>query len=338
MSTRAPTLFLVLLAALAACACGSERSGVRRMAKPQSADVAMARRAALEGNWELAASAWYEIYLRNGEEAPMACVEAARALVELEDTTSARNLLDQGLKQFPWHPDLLEMQGNVLVRAGFRRAAEPYYQQALQYAPERASTLLALARVRVDLGLEEAALPLLEKRVALGGGDAETWLLIARARRAQGSWLAALQAYAKSFELGESRSDRLVYGASLYLELSEEERSQFDANIVEGWLLRACEVDPQSTAVHGTFGEFLELRGDLERAQRCYTRAVECDPAHLPSLRRLGKLMRKRGDLAGAAALAERALKLDKGKSRSPEWQLWIDQAAAAAVVPPPGG
>ena len=125
-----PSRLQVLALLLAAAACAPTQPTIRRAVDPKLVDPVKARAATAAGNWQLAASYWYELYLRNDEGSPLACVEAARALVALDDPASAKSLLDEGLKRYPDHPDLLEMTGNVLVAAGFRRAAEPYFEAA----------------------------------------------------------------------------------------------------------------------------------------------------------------------------------------------------------------
>jgi tetratricopeptide (TPR) repeat protein len=160
---------------------------------------------------------------------------------------------------------------------------------------------------------------------------------MARTRRAMGAYVEALEAYQRAFQLGEARSDRLIYAASLYSDLSEDDRALFDQAEVERWLCSACEIDPQSAAAHGMLGDLVLARGDLDAAQTLMRRAVECDPGHLPSLRRLAKLLRRRGDLVGAGEQAAAAQKLEKDLTKKAEWQLWIDEGEAAKTAPPGG-
>jgi len=335
MSTRLHTLGLSLCVALASCV-ASDPTGIRRAPEPQKVDLASARAASRAGDWKLAASSWYELYLRDDEGSPMACVEAARALCALEDLISAKNLLDLGLKRHPNDPDLLEMQGNVLVEAGFRRAAEPFYERAIDVDPRRLSALLALARARVDLNLEASAVPLLERRISLGGGDAETWLLLARAQRAAGNHPRSLEAYDRAFELGESRPDRLVYAASAYFDADEQDRAGLGPGRVVRWLERAVELDPQATRAHELLGRLAEDRGDLDAALERYRRAHETDPSDRTSLRRLARLYAKRGALAQALEFADKLIALEKDSERKDELQRWRDSIADPA--PPPDG
>jgi tetratricopeptide (TPR) repeat protein len=328
---------LVLALIVAGCA-ARDPSGIRRLPEPGKVDVAAARDASQAGDWQLAASAWYELYLRGGRTSDVACVEAARALAQLGQFTDAQRLLEDGLQRHPNHPDLLEMLGNVLVEAGFRRAAEPYYERALDVEPSRLSALLALARARTELSLEASAVPLLEKRIALGAGDAETWLLLARAQRAAGNYPRSLEAYDKAFELGESRPDRLVYAASLYFDVDDATRETLDPGRVERWLGRAIELDPQSTRAHELLGRLREAGGDLPGALASYRRAHETDPADRGALRRLWRLQRRRGERELALELARKLLVLESDPERRAEVQRWIDAASAEPEPAPEAG
>jgi tetratricopeptide (TPR) repeat protein len=316
------------LAALGSCASGPRR-GVRRHPEPQRVTLESARAASQSGQWPLAASSWYEIYLAGRAEAPMACVEAARALGEMGDVQSARNLLDQGFKRYPESLELLEAHAEVLEKAGFRRAAEPYLERVLERNPDRLSTLLFLARLRVELSLEDKALPLLERRIALGGADALTWRLIARAQRKAGRTAEALDAYAKAFEYGENDPDRLVHAASLYVDSDAEQRGTVDAAVVRTWLRRAVELDPQLAVGHEYLGRLCQQGGDGAAAIACFERALELDPGRNELALRLGRMHLAAGNTARAAALAKHALKSERDLERKAEFERWLEPPPA---------
>jgi len=315
---------LILVAACAVGACEASRRGIRRHPEPQRVTVASARAATKAEQWQLAASSWYELYLSGGDEAPMACIEAARALTETGDVKSARNLLDDGIKRYPDRLELIEAHAEVLERAGFRRAAEPYLERVLERDPDRLSTLLTLARLRVELSLEDRALPLLERRIALGGADAETWRLIARAQRKAGRCRETLEAYTKAFAYGENDPDRLVYAASLYVDASREERGECDPDNVRAWLRRAVELDPQLAAGHEHLGRLNEERGDVAAAIDSYRRALELEPARTDLALRLGRLHLQLGETARAAELARHALTSEHDLGRRAEFESWL--------------
>ncbi len=318
---------LLLATALLAACVGGPRRGVRRHPEPQRVSVASARAASEAGQWSLAASSWYEIYLLGGEEAPLACVEAARALARLEDIASARSLLDQGFKRYPEHLELLEAQAEVLERAGFRRAAEPYLESVLERDPDRLSTLLFLARLRVELSLEDKALPLLERRVQLGAADALTWRLIARAQRKAGRTALALEAYARAFAFGENDPDRLVHAAELFVDAEPQERAVVETGEVRGWLQRACELDPQLAVAHELLGKVCVLAGDDAAAIGAFERALEIEPDRTELAWRVGRLHRAAGNNARAAELARHALERERSEERRAEFESWLEPA-----------
>lgn len=311
---------------LVACSSGPRR-GVRRHPEPQRVTLQSARAASQSEQWLLAASSWYEIYLLGGDEAPMACIEAARALAELNDLPSARNLLDQGFERYPERLELLEAQAELLEQAGFRRAAEPYLERALASNPDRLSTLLFLARLRVELSLEDKALPLLERRVKLGAADALTWRLIARAQRKAGRTAQALDAYAKAFEYGENEPDRLVHAASLFVDSEPAERGASDTATVRTWLQRACELDPQLLVAFELLGRVCVLANDSAGATAAYERALELNPERTDLALRAGRLHRSAGDLERAATLAEHALRTERSPELRAEFESWLAPA-----------
>lgn len=325
MGRRIVSLFVVC--ALAACA-SAPRRGVRRHPEPQRVTLESARAASQTEQWLLAASSWYEIYLLGGDEAPLACVESARALAAMDDVPSARNLLDQGFARYPEHLELLEAQAEVLERSGFRRAAEPYLERALERDPDRLSALLFLARLRVELSLEDKALPLLERRVKLGAADALTWRLIARAHRKAGRTAQALDAYAKAFDYGENEPDRLAHAASLFVDAEPEERGGADAAAVRKWLQRACELDPQLLLAFELLGRVCALANDSAGAVAAYERALELSPERTELALRAGRLHRASGNLERAAALAEHALRTERSPERRAEFESWLAPAA----------
>lgn len=317
---------VMTLALLAACA-GGPRRGVRRHPEPQRVSVASARAASESGQWALAASSWYELYLLGGDDAPGACVESARALAQLNDIASARGLLDEGFKRYPERLELLEAQAEVLEQAGFRRAAEPYLESVLERDPDRLSTLLFLARLRVELSLEDKALPLLERRVQLGAADALTWRLIARAHRKAGRTAPALEAYARAFAFGENDPDRLAYAAELFVDAEPEQRAVVEADVVRGWLQRACELDPQLAVAHELLGAVCVLAGDGAAAIGALERAFELEPERTELALRLGRLHRAAGNAGRAAELARHALQRERSEERRVEFESWLEPA-----------
>jgi len=276
------------------------------MPEPQKASPALARAAGERGDWGQSASVWYELGLRGGEGAAAAYVQCAMALCEAGTPANAQRLLERALETAPDQIELLEGLADVMLRSGFRRAAEPHLERVLELDPDRVATLLALARLRFELGLEVGAAPLLERRIALGGGDAETWVLLARARRGAGDGAGAAAAYQRALELGESDPDRLLHAATLYFEFPEEQRGTLDAAQAERWIARAIELDPASVDAHFLLGALHEKEQRLDAAGAEYRRALELDPNSSKVLRRIAEFYRRRGDRELALAAGAR--------------------------------
>jgi tetratricopeptide (TPR) repeat protein len=277
----------------------------------QPVDRARAQAAADEGDWSEAAMLWNELFLRGGEERVLACRETARALIELGDLESARGVLELGLRRDPGHPALLEMQGDVLARMGFRRAAEAAYVQALDAEPDRPHALLELARIRIDLGREHLALEALRKRLALGAVDAETYLLRARALAACNQPEQAYSSFVKAFELGADDPLFLLSAACLSFDERLQASPECRQQSIE-WLQLAVESDPQLTLAHLYLGVMCEEAGQQEQALEHYERAVETDPSHGPALTRLAQMLETLGHGERAAAIATRALEYEQ--------------------------
>jgi len=304
------TFHAVLLATVLAAACSSTPKGIRRLPRAYEIDAASAGAAAEQGDWLLAASRWYEIYLRDDAEAVRAGVETARSLVAARQIRSAREFLETAIVEHRDQSELLEAYANVLVLSGFRRAAEPYFERAIDLDPDRRSAMLALARVQVELKHFTSASEWLQRRLDLGASDAETWSLLASARRGQGRPLEAFAAHEKAFELGEARADRLVFAATAFLELPGDERTPLRAASAERWLRRALELEPREPLHFEALGRLREATGQIDAALECYRAALAVAPAHVRSGLRLAELLAGRGERAAASAVLEALLPL----------------------------
>jgi predicted Zn-dependent protease len=318
-------------AALASSGCAAQPSGTYELRPGRGAEVSAARKASSRGDWATAAAQWYAIFQRGGSGADEACLGAARAMCQLGDYTSARGVLEQGLKRHPGQLELLDMHGDVLCRLNFRRAAEACYVEALEVDPDHKATLLALARLRVDLRMECSAIPLLEHRIALGGADAPTYLLLARANAASGHVKESYDAYARSFALDDKDSSALIAAATPYVAERAHHRDPRQEELALRWLERAVEIDPQSTAAHFQLAQLRETRDEQGAAIEHYLRAAETDPSFLPALSQLAELYSRRGESEKAAEIAKLALALEKDATRRAALQHLIDGGGATA-------
>lgn len=277
---------------------------------------AVAEVATREKNWSVAAARWHEVYLEEGDQSSQPCVETARALMMLEDPTSAVQMASLGLERFPNDVALLDIKGQALRQRGFRRAAEECYVSLLALEPKRVSALLALARLRIELRRESEALTLLRDAIQLTGGDADSYALLARAASATGDACGAFEAYEKLFLIRDGTVDELVAASTLSLD-GTLCRVQPDAQLTcERWLQRAIEKDPQCTRAHFGLGVLREELGRPDEAIANYRRAVETDPSCLMALTNLAVLYASLGDTENTLDMVTRALKFETDGQR----------------------
>jgi tetratricopeptide (TPR) repeat protein len=281
----------------------------------QRADVVSARAATRQQDWATAASRWNDVFRTSGG-SPEACLETARAFLMLHQEECAKQVLDIGLEQFPTDPALLEMQGRVLSRMGFRRAAESCFEKSLSIDAKRPVALEELAKVRLELGLHAAATEVLQQRIRLGNCEPDVWLLAARASWQCGKLCDAFRAYEQAFQRPPCSTAELVSAASLYADERVRRKDEQAQRLALDWLTRAVQADPQCTLAHYYLGMIHEDRGDLECAAACYQRAAETDPACLSALTALAQLHHRRGNFEASRAFALRALELEKDSTR----------------------
>jgi tetratricopeptide (TPR) repeat protein len=304
-----PSMALGMLVSLPGCR--SDRHA------PGALDArSIAEAATRDGDWQVAASRWHDVYLSEGQNAPQPCIETARALLQLGDATSAINMVQVGLDHHPDHPDLLELRSQALVALGFRRAAEECYEHLLELEPNRVSALIGLANLRIALETEAAAVPCIRRAIDITGGDAETYLLLASALRASNDPLGAIDAYEKLFGVRDATREELIAAATLCMEEPVLQVEPDARQVGVRWLKRAIELDPQSTQAHFQLAVLHEELGDTDDAVVHYRRAVETDPACLMALTNLAILYASLGDHEHTAEIVGLALKLERDNSR----------------------
>jgi tetratricopeptide (TPR) repeat protein len=326
-----------LASALCACRSTSAR-GASRWLGERGATPEKAQAAVRAGDHERAAALWYELFLRGGDGADQACAEAARAMCRFRDYESARGVVEQGLALHPAHPELLELDGNLLIQLGFSRAAETRFERALEVEPGRPSALLALGRLRVEIGMERAAIAPLKQRLEAGHDDADTWILLARALRAVGETDPAFEAYAQAFARGAADPTALVCAASLYIDERAKRRDPHSQDLAADWLTAAVDADPQCTPAHFYLGVVAEDRGEEERAIESYRRAIETDANFLPALTHLAEIHARRGERDAAAPIVARALAIERDPARREALKSLLADREAPPPPPPVAG
>ena len=247
-----------------------------------------------------------KLFLRSGTRDPGVCREAARALIAAGHTEEALEVLALGLESAPGDSNLLEVQGDALERAGFRRAAERSYEDALLAAPDRISTLRSLGRVRLSLNRASAALVPLEHSIELGATDTDTRLLLAQAQACTGRRAEAFKSFDIAFAARDASAADLVGAAALLL---GECGSKSKRPTVQAWLERALQLDPRDPRAHYYLGVVQAGAKDHNAALQSWRRAVALDPGYVNALEALAECHRRRGNVELAARFTRRAEK-----------------------------
>lgn len=302
---------LLTLALLGGCQAVNQGPSRDAVADPNQAADATARR-----DWRDAADRWYAVYLANQGKGAKPIVETARAMLMLEDTESANNMIDIGLRDHPDDADVLEMKADILVAMGFRRPAENYYQRVVEGEPKRTSALLALGRTRIQLGLGASAVAPLQEFVRLHGGDFESYGLLARALRGAGDPCGSYVAWTKAFAHPGGGEADILTASELCMDADVLRMHPDSPAICRGWLERAVALDPQSTRAHFQLGLLYEDAHAYDTAIEHYRRAVETDPACLMALTNLAVLYSARGDEPRTREMVQRALQLEQDQDR----------------------
>jgi tetratricopeptide (TPR) repeat protein len=305
------------LGALLACAllvgCGSlQKKGPRVV----QTDEKSAAAATSKGEWQEAADRWYSIHLAEGGKRARPALEAARALFELQDYESAGNLAKAMLQRFPKDPDLLTLNGRILMASNYGRAAQSYLERSLKERPDHPETLLLLGRLRVDLGLEAAAVEPLEAYARATGGDYASMALLARAHAGAGASEAAYLTWRRAFELGQPGVEDLLAAAASCIDKGVRAAHPESAESCRQWLERAIQADPNCTSAHFQLGVLSEDKGAYEAAIEHYRAAVASDPSCLGAITNLAILHAGRGSMVEARQMVQRALELEKDEPR----------------------
>ncbi|HTF87399.1 MAG TPA: hypothetical protein VK843_03240 [Planctomycetota bacterium] len=294
-------------------------------------ELTSARRATRESRWRDAAALWREILQHADANSREACVETARALIELHDPAGAQRMVDLGLRTFADDSGLHELKARALEEQGLEHAAETAYEHALQLAPNDDRIVFALANLRHELGLNMAALQLLEPRLTSGKASAREFELAGWIYRSLHRQSQAYVSFDRAFALAPPSLAQLLSAASMYADESVRRKDARAADFSARWANQALAIDPQATAAHMILGMLAEDAQRDAQAAESYRRAVETDPASVEALSALAAVQQRRGELEDSKALAQRALALEKDPAKRAELE-------KLANPPAPGG
>ncbi|MEY2747236.1 MAG: Tetratricopeptide repeat [Planctomycetota bacterium] len=320
---------LLAFALLAGCG-SSQKKGPRVV----QTDEKSAAAASAKGEWQEAADRWYSIHLAEGGKRARPALEAARALFELKDYESAGNLAKAMLQRFPKDPDLLTLNGRILMASNYGRAAQSYLERSLKERPDHAETLLLLGQLRIELGLEAAAVEPLEAYARLTGGDYASTALLARAHAGAGAGEAAYLTWRRAFELGQPGVEDLLAAAATCIDKGVRATHPEAAESCRQWLERAIQADPNCTSAHFQLGVLSEDTGAYDAAVAHYRAAVASDPSCLGAITNLAILHAGRGSMVEAREMVQRALELEKDEARRKALLKLVEPRAPDAEQP----
>jgi tetratricopeptide (TPR) repeat protein len=325
---------IVWVLVLAVASCSAPPRGIRRLPDAYAISATDAQAATAAGDHELAASSWYEIYLRDDADGARAALGVAESLLAQGLLRSPREFLEEAMVRHPDRPELLELHANVLALAGFRRAAESEYARAIDLDPDRLTALQALARVRLELGLRSAAATLLERCIALGADDLETWCLLASAKRGQGAVGEAFALYERIFARFQVDALRLAHAASAFYELERGERTELRAQVAESWLRRAIELAPNLPEPYIALGGLRDARGQREPALACYQAALAVAPADARAAALVARALVAASDVAGARRVLADAIEVQSSSETRAELRRRLEELDVQPATP----
>ena len=319
--TRFASRLSALVLGLGVVVTSCQSQGAGKQGRDLEALLDRALSASREGDWTRAATLWKDVFKAREGNDPESCLEAARALSELDEKEAAIEILQAGVKADPDNPDLYEAKGRLLVDLGFRRSAEQCFERALENDPERMSVLVALGRLRVELDREEAALEPLERALELGCTEPGVLALYARAQRAVGDRVVAWRVYRELIadEAAFDPAERIliqIEAAGLGTDPSVLASDPQAPSLAEAWLADVLRDEPANVAALFQRGVLLEARGLTEEAAASYASALEHQPRHLAAMTNLACLYRRTGRVARAQELLQSALEVEHDRQR----------------------
>jgi len=218
-----------------------------------------------------------------------------------ERTASALARVEAALARSPEDPDLLELRGLVLTRAGRIAEARAAFEKVVESRPQSANAYAGLAALRAAEGDPKGAVGLFDRaaelspheggyaysaaQLVLAGGDEEA--AIERLRRIVKHTPGVVGARNDLAWILAERGEELDLALSLAKEARRKE---------------------ESPEVLDTLGWVHYQRGEFEEAVEVLQAAVDARPGS-PSMRyRLGLALQKAGDQASAREMLESAL------------------------------
>ncbi len=251
------------------------------------------------GDWDLAASAYYQAHLTAPEE-DYYLLFLGRALLQSASqqtdaaSRDARFLealgwLNEARRLNPLNPDhtanLARLYRNWAVndpdpasKDAKLREALSLYADVTQHSPSNAQLHNEWALTYVDTGDLDAALEIYDKSLAIDSQFLDTYLLIGELYHGAGDWEGALVIYESALEVNDNSPAVWASIAGCYANLADWEQA------IDSYR-RSLDIDPESPNVWAYLGDAYSRNGQMAEALGCYKQAVALYPDYQQAIR-----------------------------------------------------
>jgi spermidine synthase len=264
----------------------------------------------------------------------------ARALVERGKPAEAVAILEQALSSVPASSALYEQLGNLYLGQGEAVGAARLFRQALDLEPRSAAVRVSLARALLAQGRTDEAEQLLKEALArdrkhVGGHETLGVLFLGRGEveKAEGEFQAMLASdpflASPYVHLGSCYETRRLYPQALanyrlaveqdpyflagYLSAIRILAVQGDRQGARQWALHGLQFLPTASDLVSVLGDLALEEGNLEEAERSYSRALALDAQSVAAYAGLAEVATARGDVARARHYWQEVLSREPG-------------------------
>ncbi len=152
-----------------------------------------------------------------------------------KDFQRAEFLYQTVLRDYPKHPDALNLMGTIAREAKNEAAAISYFRKAVKQRPRDTNYLYNLASAQIAGGKFKQALEILRKAVSIKPKSAMHWILIGRAHAKLAQHTASLDAYDRALALNPDDAVAITERAEIFVQLGrmEEATTSFRAAIAK---------------------------------------------------------------------------------------------------------
>lgn len=218
-------------------------------------------------------------------------------------TTQARQLYEDVLRDQPGHPDALHLLGVLKFQLGDAAAARQDIERAIRQRPDFPDAQFNLAKVMTALGRHGAAADAYRAVIRRQPDKLDAHYNLAQALAAGGDFAGAVASYRRALEIDPK-------AAQVWSMLGNAQRQLGDREQAVAAYRRAIELDPRNPIPHNNLSVALREVGQLaaaaEAARCAVARRADFADGHL----NLGTALADQGDLAGAIGAYRRGLEI----------------------------